>query len=142
MPPQPPVSTIDTTLRGLRTLHLILLVAMLLYVVIAERTQHQPIDMNRKFLAGITGVAVIMIGLALYLQVKKIRPAMEALQAKPDDIDSLSTWRFTSLVCYVLAEAVVLFGFCLRFLGGARTLSIPFYGVGIVLMLFLFPRRP
>ncbi len=115
---------------------------MLLYVALAEKTQHQPIAMNRAFLAGLSSIAAIMVGAALYLQVKVIRPALEALQAKPDDGSSLERWRNASFASYMLAEAVVLFGLCLRFLGGTRTLSLPFYGVGILLMLFLFPRRP
>lgn len=71
-----------------------------------------------------------------------IRPALETLQAKPDDGASLERWRTGSFVSYILAEAIVLFGLCLRFLGGRPTLALPFYGVGIVMMLFLFPRRP
>lgn len=67
MPPQPPAPTFDGALRGLRTLCLILLVAMLLYVAVAEKTQHQLIDMNRTFLAGLAGVAAIMIGTVLIL---------------------------------------------------------------------------
>jgi len=142
MPPQPPAPTFDGTLRGLRTLYLILLVAMLLYVAVAEKTQHQLIDMNRAFLAGLTGAAAIMVGIVLYLQVKRIRPALETLQAKPDDDASLERWRTGSFASYIMAEAIVLFGLCLRFLGGRPTLALPFYGVGIVMMLFLFPRRP
>jgi hypothetical protein len=142
MSPRPPAPTVDGTLRGLRVLYLILLLAMLLYVAVAEKTQHQLIAMNRTFLAGLSSVAAIMVGAALYLQVKVIRPALEALQAKPDDGSSLERWRNASFASYMLAEAIVLFGLCLRFLGGTRTVSFAFYGVGILLMLFLFPRRP
>lgn len=142
MPPKPPTPTVDGTLRGLRVLYLILLLAMLVYVAVAEKTQHQLIAMNRAFLAGLSSLAAIMVGIALYLQVKVIRPALEALEAKPDDDSSLERWRGASFASYILAEAAVLFGLCLRFLGGARTLSLPFYFVGILLMLFLFPRRP
>jgi hypothetical protein len=122
--------------------YFILLVAMVLYVVVSEKTQHQLIDMNRTFLTGIAVLAAILVGIAFYVQAKTVRPALETLQAKPDDTDSLASWRSGSLVSYVLAEAIVLFGLCLRFLGGARILSLPFYGVGLLLMLFLFPRRP
>jgi hypothetical protein len=115
---------------------------MLLYVAVAERTQHQFIHMNRAFLAGLSSVAAILVGIALYLQVKVIRPALDALEAKPDDGSSLERWRGGSFASYIAAEAVVLFGLCLRFLGGVRALSLPFYFVGILLMLFLFPRRP
>lgn len=141
-PPQLPPPTIDGTLRWLRVWYSILLLAIALYVVVSERAQHQLIDMNRAFLVGLGVVAAILVGIALYVQVKVIRPALETLQAKPDAVASLASWRSASLAGYVIAEAIVLFGLCLRFLGGARALCIPFYFVGILLMLFLFPRRP
>ncbi|HEX4001948.1 MAG TPA: hypothetical protein VHX36_04825 [Candidatus Acidoferrales bacterium] len=119
-----------------------MLIAMVLYVVVSERAQHQLIDMNRAFFAGISVVGAVLVAIALYVLVKKIRPALETLQTKPADAASLATWRSASLASYVIAEAIVLFGLCLRFLGGARSLSIPFYAVGLLLMLFLFPRHP
>lgn len=141
-PPQLPPPTIDTTLRWLRVWYSILLIAIALYVVVSERAEHQLIDMNRAFLVGLGLIAAILVGIALYVQVKVIRPALETLQAKPDAVASLASWRSASLASYVIAEAIVLFGLCLRFLGGARALCIPFYFVGVLLMLFLFPRRP
>jgi hypothetical protein len=140
--PQLPPPTIDGTLRWLRVWYSILFIAIVVYVAVAERAQHQLIDMNRAFLAGLSVVAAILIGIALYVQVKVVRPALETLQSKPDAVSALASWRSASLVSYVVAEAIVLFGLCLRFLGGARALCIPFYFVGILLMLFLFPRRP
>jgi hypothetical protein len=142
MPGQPPLPTLDGTLRTLRTVYLVLLAAMLLYVTIAERAEHQLINMNRTFLAGLGGIAAIGVVIALYVQAKMIRPALETLQAKPDDATSLGRWRSGSLASYVVAEGIVLFGLCLRFLGGTRAMALPFYGVGIVMMIFLFPRRP
>lgn len=115
---------------------------MVLYVAVSERAQHQLIDMNRAFLAGLGAFAAILVGIALYVQVKVIRPALGTLQSEPDAVAAMARWRSASLASYVIAEAIVLFGLCLRFLGGARILCLPFYGVGIVLMLFLFPRRP
>jgi hypothetical protein len=142
MPGQPPPPTLDGTLRTLRTVYLVLLAAMLLYILIAERAQHQLINMNRTFLAGLGGIAAIGVVIALYVQAKMIRPALETLQAKPDNAASLGRWRSGSLASYVVAEGIVLFGLCLRFLGGTRAMALPFYGVGIVMMIFLFPRRP
>ncbi|HTW23707.1 MAG TPA: hypothetical protein VMD78_08910 [Candidatus Baltobacteraceae bacterium] len=141
-PPQLPPPTIDGTLRWLRIWYSVLLIAMALYVAVSERAQHQLIDMNRAFLSGLGVIAAVLVGIAFYVQVKVIRPALETLQAKPGAADAISSWRSASLASYVIAEAIVLFGLCLRFLGGARIMSIPFYFVGIALMLFLFPRRP
>lgn len=141
-PPQLPPPTIDGAVRWLRIWYSILLIAMALYVAVSERAQHQPIDMNRAFLGGLGCVAAVLAGVVLYVQVKVVRPALEALQTRPGAVDAISTWRSASLASYVICEAIVLFGLCLRFLGGARLMSIPFYVVGIALMLFLLPRRP
>jgi len=48
---------------------------------------------------------------------------------------AVSRWRFGNLLSFVLAESVVLFSFALRFLGGTTWQSLPFYVVGIALML-------
>ena len=140
--PQLPPPTIDGTLRWLRIWYSVLLIAIVLYVFVSERAAHQLIDMNRAFLTGLGFVAIVLVGIALYVQVKTIRPALETLQEKPDAVAAMASWRSASLASYVIAEAIVLFGLCLRFLGGARILCIPFYVVGVVLMLFLFPRQP
>jgi hypothetical protein len=128
--------------RWLRIWYVILFVAVIAYVTVAEKSQHQLIDMNRTFLVGLGVVAAIFAGIALYVQVKMIRPVLETLQSKPEDAASLTSWRYRSLATYMMAEAIVLFGLCLRFLGATRAMCLPFYSVGIVLMLFLFPRRP
>jgi uncharacterized integral membrane protein len=142
MPPRTITPTFEGTIRWLRIWYLILFLAIILCVTVAEKAQHQLIDMNRKFLGGLSVIAAIIVGAVLYVQVKTVRLVLEKLQSKPNDVASLSSWRSASLASYVMAEAVVLFGFCLRFLGAARVLALPFYGVGLVMMLFLFPRRP
>lgn len=145
MPPHAiprPIPTLDGTLRSLRIIYVAMLAAMVLYVVVSEKAQHDLIHMNMKFVAGLAIVAAVLVGIGFYVQIKMLRPALEALQEKPGDAQALGSMRSGSLACYILAEAVVLFGLCLRFLGGARSLAIPFYAVGILLMLFWFPRRP
>lgn len=143
MSAQPPAAqSTDRTLRFLRRVHLMLLVAMLLSLAIAEGTPHQLIDMNRAFLGGIDGVATILAGVVLYFHLKTIRPALAGLRTKPDDTYFLVRWRKGSVVSYAMALAIVFFGVRLRLLGGTRAVSLPFYCVGTLLMLFLFPRRP
>jgi len=139
---QRPAVTASGSYQILRVVYLIMLGVMFVYVGLAEAVQHEPLKMNSKFLTGLAVIAVAMIGGAIYGQTKVIAPTIDALRERPGDAGLLGRWRGWSIAAYVMAEGVVLFGLCLRFLGGSRAQAIPFYVAGIGVMLFLVPRRP
>jgi hypothetical protein len=142
MPPQQAV-TMDGTLRFLKIVHGAILCSMVLYVVTAELlVPHASQDLNRTFVNGIALASASMIGIALIVRAKIILPAVEALQTKPEDSALLKRWRNGSFVFYVFAETATLIGVALRFLGGSRSLAMPFYAAGIGLILFGWPKRP
>jgi hypothetical protein len=85
---------------------------------------------------------LMIVGIALLFRIKMLQPAIENLQEKADDQIALARWRAGNILSFVLAESIVLFGFALRFLGGTITQSLPFYIVGVALMLVWWPRRP
>jgi hypothetical protein len=120
-----------------------LLASIFLYIWAGEKViRHNQQVPSRTFttafglFAAATGVA------ALVVRTKTIQPALDLLQTQPGDTSALNRWRSGSIVSYVLAESVVLFGFSLRIFGGTLALSAPFYIAAVVLMLFLRPRRP
>jgi hypothetical protein len=120
-----------------------MLFSMFLYVWIAEKLiPHQPQSLDHTFLAGIGATAVAMVGVALFIRAKTIRIAVQALQIDPGDVGSLNRLRSGSIVSFVLCEAVVLFGFALRFTGATPVQAAPFYIVGVALMLLWWPQRP
>jgi len=80
--------------------------------------------------------------MVLYVRRTKIEPAVESLQSNPDDAKALRQWRFGGTLTAMLMELIVVCGFALRFLGAPRVLAMPFYVVGIVLMLLWWPQRP
>jgi hypothetical protein len=45
------------------------------------------------------------------------------------------------VVCAALSEAVLLYGIAFRFLGAPRSLAVPFYIAGLLLMLLSAPRK-
>jgi hypothetical protein len=45
------------------------------------------------------------------------------------------------VVCAALSEAVLLYGIAFRFLGAPRSLAVPFYIAGFLLMLLSAPRK-
>ena len=84
----------------------------------------------------------MILAIALFLRIKMVQPGAVILQEKPDDQTALARWRAGNILSFVLAETVVLFGFALRFIGGTTWQSLPFYIVGIALMLVWWPHRP
>jgi hypothetical protein len=117
--------------------------SIFLYIWAGEkvlRHNQQPLDRTFTTAFGLfpaaTGVATFVV------RTKTIQSALDLLQTQPDDMSALNLWRSGSILSYVVAESVLLFGFSLRIFGGTLALSAPFYIVAAVLMPFLRPRRP
>ncbi len=140
---QQPANTIEGTLRNLHVLHSAILLSMVLYIGVAEKVvPHPPRVLNPVFPLAFGFFSLSAIGFALFVRTKKIRPALDALQAKPDDRDALGSWKSGTVLTDVMVECVVLFGFAQRFLGATPAQAAPFYITGIALMLLWWPRRP
>jgi len=138
-----PDATIDGTLKNLRTIHGVMLFSMILYVFIAERLiPPEPRNLNGTLPAAFGILCVAIVGLAMFFRTRKIRPAFETLQSEPNNMNALRQWRAGGILTAVLLEAVVLYGFALRFLGASLKVSLPFYVVGIALMALWWPLRP
>jgi hypothetical protein len=139
--PQPGL-TLENTIRSMRIIYVALLFTMILYVLMAEALTHHDVhDVHVLWLAFLL-TGLMIVGIALLFRIKMLQPAIETLQEKPDDQIALARWRAGNILSFVLAESIVLFGFALRFLGGTITQSLPFYIVGVALMLVWWPRRP
>ncbi len=141
MPPS--ANTIEGTLRFLRMLHGVVLFAMFLYVYAAEVViAHQTRELNNVLPLAFGCISLVVVAIAQYFRMTKIRPAFEALQSKPDDVTALQRWRFGGILTAVLMDVVALYGFALRILGAPFKTALPFYAVGIGLMLLWWPREP
>ena len=140
---QQPVATTEATLRVLRTIHGALFCSILLYVVVIVQISPQDPRGNATVLLTPLGIlSVLILGIAFFVRSRKIRPAFETLQTKPDDAESLRRWRVGALVSAALAESVVLYGVAIHFMGGTGRQAAPFFIAGAVAMLAWWPRRP
>jgi hypothetical protein len=140
MPPH--VLTLENNIRSMRILYVILLLAMMMQVLVAERFSHQePHDIHVIWLALLM-IGLVIVGIAVSLRVKMLQPAAETLQQNPDDQSALARWRVGNILSFVLMDSVVLYGVALRFTGSTTWQSLPFYVVGMALMLVWWPRRP
>lgn len=134
--------TPENNLRAVRILFAGIFFAILFLVYLAEMFFHHEARDVHTVWVGFLMLALSNAGLAFYFRIKLLQPAVETLQTSPNDKRALARWRFMNLLSFVLAESTVLLGFGLRFIGGTRLQSLPFYIIGIAVMLLWWPRRP
>jgi hypothetical protein len=139
---QPP-QTVEGTLRIVRTVHGVLLFAMFMQVLTVEKIlPHQPRQLDSTFTSAILVLSIAIVGATVYIRLKMVGTALDTLRSTPDDPNSLAKWRKGVVLSDVLLDAVVLYGFVLRLLGGPLQQSLPFYVVGIGLMILWWPKHP
>jgi len=138
-----PAQSVEATLRFVRMVQGILLFAMFMQVLTVERIlPHQPRTLDSTVATSFLVLSVLLVSATVFIRVKWVGTALETLRSTPDDPNSLAKWRKGVVLSDVLLDAVVLYGFALRFLGGTLQLSLPFYAAGIGLMILWWPRRP
>lgn len=136
------MQSVPGTLRLLRLLYVALVLSMVLYPFVAETIARPERAPNPFIFAGLLFESVAVAGAGIWFQLARVRPALETLQLRPDDLAALQAWRTGSVVCAVLFESIVLIGFILRFLGGTLAQSAVFYIGGIALMFTYWPHEP
>jgi len=85
-------------------------------------------------------VAAGSAGFVLYLRFARIPPLLDQLTG--DFSRRFARLRYCYLLCHVLSEAVALYGFVVRMLGGAREEAVPFFVGAVALFLLCYPRLP
>ena len=132
----------DATLQFLRVIQTAFLVAVVIYIAIAEKAgPREPKDVKQIQILLML-MAATPVGVILFFRQRLIPPAEEVLRTQPEDANALRRWRTANFITLVLAEAVVLYGFVLRFMGGTLLQAAPFYAAGVLLMVVFTPRRP
>ncbi|MGH9863636.1 MAG: hypothetical protein ACRD35_09470 [Candidatus Acidiferrales bacterium] len=86
------------------------------------------------------GVAAATAGAVLYLRFSRIASLLDA--STPEPPNRLAQLRLYYILCFALSEAVALYGFVLRFLGGTRQETALFFLGSAALFLLCYPRLP
>lgn len=115
---------------------------MILYPFVAEAVARTAKPLNPFIFAGLLFESMAIAGIGVWFHVARVRPALETLRLKPDDVGALQAWRSGSILCAVLFESIVLVGFALRFVAGTLAQSVVFYIGGIALMFTYWPHEP
>lgn len=135
----------QTTLRRMRIIHGVFLLAAILYIWVPFVAVHNNgRTVTREFVATFSlalGVMVLcIIGLAAYFRSRYVHPSSEKLRDNPDDAEAAGNWRKGIVLSLVFCESIVLYGLVMRILGVGWNISGIFYAVGILLMLVWTPR--
>ena len=145
---------VDAMTKKLRLVWLALLVSIVLYVTVAEMVKPENVGSvfdSRIVHGALIALAVLLVGVAVVLRQRKVRPFEEEVRSgrvstegalSPEQTSQVGRWQGGHLASWIMCEAVALFGFVLRFLGGTRLEAAPFYAVAVLLMVVWMPKKP
>ena len=132
----------ESVLRLLRMVQIVMLVSIALYVFVGEEAAGRTATPNPTMLYAISFVSISLVGVIFVVRRTLVGPSEVQLREKPDDGPLLARWRSGYICTYVLCEALALFGLVLRMLGFTLAQVWPYYVGGFALMLVCAPRRP
>lgn len=113
-----------------------LLIAALVYPFVAEKIAKPHGPVVPAFFYAMAGVAAVVTLVALIVRAKT--PALTEADIK--DKAKVVRWRAMHIITYALALSVVLDGFVSRVVAVTVRQVLPFYVVGVLLLLVFSPR--
>jgi len=125
------------SLRTLRTVKIVFVGLVFLDARVGEANGPLPRPVNPLLRIAVYASAVSIIPTALFLRSRELKRAKDTLARQPGDVATLRRWRAIQLAILACFLAIPLYGLVLRFQGGTLLQALPFYLVGILLLLFL-----
>jgi len=125
------------TLRGVRIVWRVLLLAIVLYVWIAEKHHSENRQISKGFYSAICYVSICLI-FTMFLVQKREARRLE-MSNSPADRKYLRRGYAVQLLLMGCSLAVVLYGLVVRFTGATLAQALPFYVVGSLLLLYFKP---
>jgi cytochrome b561 len=130
-------------LRTIRYIHFAILVSVVLYIALAEfvkRDSNGDISSEIYWTLAIVGAG--LAATAFLVRQMMLDPAHQTLHLEPNDAAAVGRWRVGHIMIFSCCEGLVICGFLARFLDSSVTQALPFYAVGIILLLLFYPRTP
>ena len=127
--------------KFVQTVRLFLVASVFAYAFVVWRLPSKGAP-NRLLFLTITGMAVFLILIMFVMRRRLVFRAEAILVSHPEDPKALGQWRQGYLVCYILSEAIVMYGVALHFLGYSLSQVLPFFIVGLALLFFFAPKVP
>ena len=139
---QPSVTTQTkaAAMRFMRILHVVLCVAIVMYLYIAETIFRPTKVAPPLFVEAFSVMCVAMVVIGLVVRRRLLPRANEAM--RPDDAKALARWRQANILGMVLAVSVSLYGFALRAIGGSPQVTRLFF-IGAAIQMWVWrPQLP
>jgi hypothetical protein len=134
----------ESALRTLRVVYLAFLAGAGLYIFFVgeqfSKAKAENIDDVLYSAIIIWGLTSAVIGVKVRSHL--VRSAEAQLRITENEPAALTRWRAGQIIGFAFGEALVFYGFLVRFLGGSLVQAAPLYALGIILLLMLRPRRP
>ncbi len=132
----------EASQRTLRIVHIFLIASMLVYMWLPSYLRVQPRQpLNPVVYAALVVMALALVGVIVLIRKFMLRRVVEQLPLRSGDRTLLWRWHLGHVIIFCLCEAIVLYGFALRFMGATLLQSGPFYLGGFVLILCFTPKR-
>jgi F0F1-type ATP synthase membrane subunit c/vacuolar-type H+-ATPase subunit K len=133
----------NSSVKYVRTIHTLLLCSIALYVLVGEEVvrTHPRVapGASMYYIFTIAGVAMVLSTFAVRMLL--VKKAEAGLARDPANPALLHRWRGGYIVSYAFSEIVAVFGFVLRLLGFSLSQVASFYVAGLLLLVFMRPRR-
>ncbi len=134
-------TSMSSSFRTILIMHRVLLAAVVLYVLTAERFAKPSGDLPAPVALALGVMATVVVIIALGFRTKMLDVAIASLRRNPQDTQALFRWRQAHILIMVLLLSVAMFGFVLRFMGGSFWIALPFYSASVLLLLLWAPRQ-
>jgi hypothetical protein len=137
------MNPVDRTFRSARVMWSAFMIYSVFVIAMAEGIRKPnpdpPIDLFLPLLIIALGETTLAI---FFFKMRKIAEIEIAIREAPDTLALAQKWLTFHIFCFVLAQAAVLLGWVLRFMGLELQRTGIFYAIGLITLVLCAPRRP
>ena len=134
------VLTMAKSMRILKIMQFAFGIHMAMVIFMAEYIRKGDVPVAQELYLGYMIVSIGLVASFFFFRAKLTAPE-SALQQDPQDRVALGQRQKFHVFLLAISEALVLFGFVVRFMGESVGHSIPFYMAGSIMLLLSTPRK-
>ena len=136
----PAEATMESALKQMRLMWMLVLAAAFGYVALAEFLPHSVAPIKREVYAIILVVGVMELVSMVIVRKVLLTKAEDVLRTSPSDMAAIFRWRQGQVITLAIASAIVMFGLVVRFIGATTIQEAPLYLLGLAAMLVFQPK--
>jgi hypothetical protein len=132
--------TKEQALRNMRVMWLAFLMSVVLYLYVGTTLSLKPTTPAAS-MTLFAAPAVLDFLFFVWFRFKRYAPALRNLESQPDDVRAIGRCMTYWIILLAFAEAQVLFGLACWLVNGRFMPCLPFFVLGSILLLSLWPRQ-